>query len=171
MPGDDAATARIAANREASKAVGDAVVRHVTGMDFQAAKAAAKADPNGIAAQLFKANDTINAANKFEAGITERATRVQPKAGLIGRLHSVADVVDLQHPLKIVPHLADPLARIADWGIAKLGPREAALARFVEAAKAGNPFAQRQIRMLAATPEGAARIAAIQTNLQQGATQ
>jgi hypothetical protein len=54
----------------------------------------------------------------------------------------------------------------------------AADARFVEAAKAGNPFAQRQLQILASTPEGAARLKAAiagspiaTTAIQQGAPQ
>jgi hypothetical protein len=90
MPGDEAATARIAAAREASKAVGDAVVQHVTGMDYATAKAAAAADPNSLAARLFKANDQINAANKIEAGIADRAGRVQPKHGFVAALGRMA---------------------------------------------------------------------------------
>lgn len=83
MPGDDAGSARIAANREASKAVGDTIVRRVTGMGYPEAKAFAKANPNSTAARLFNANDEINAANKLEAGIADRSGRVQPEHGPI----------------------------------------------------------------------------------------
>lgn len=89
MPGDEAASARIAANREASKAVGDAVIKNVTGMDYEAARAAAAASPNSEAARLLKANDTIAAANKIEAGVADRGARVQPKEGLAGRLYEM----------------------------------------------------------------------------------
>jgi hypothetical protein len=90
MPGDEAATAAIAANREASKAVGDAVVNHVTGMDYAAAKAAAAADPNSLAARLFKANDQISAANKIEAGIADRASKVKPDKGFAAKVTALA---------------------------------------------------------------------------------
>lgn len=66
MPGDEAATARIAANREASKAVGDVVIKHVTGMDYATAKAAAEADPTSVAAKLFRANRNVEVANLIE---------------------------------------------------------------------------------------------------------
>lgn len=82
LPGDDAGTARIAANREASKAVGDALIKHITGMDYEAAQIVAKADPTSIAGRLLAANADITAATRLEAGIADRATRVQPKHGL-----------------------------------------------------------------------------------------
>lgn len=90
MPGDEAASARIAANREASKAVGDAVIKNVTGMDYEAARAAAAASPGSEAARLLKANDTIAAANKIEAGVADRGARVKPKEGISGRLIEAA---------------------------------------------------------------------------------
>ena len=90
LPGDDAASAKIAAYQEASKAVGDAVLEHVTGMDYATAKKAAAADPKGLAAQLLKANDTISAANRIEAGIADRAGRVKPTTGVPGVLAHVA---------------------------------------------------------------------------------
>jgi hypothetical protein len=67
MAGDEAATARIAANREASKAVGDVIIKHVTGMDYATAKAAAAADPTSVAAKLFKANPDVEISNLIEA--------------------------------------------------------------------------------------------------------
>ena len=76
----DVATS-IFAQREMSKAVGDAVVEHVTGMKYAEAKAAAAADPSSLAAKLFKANDHIRAANQIDAGIADRAGRVQPATG------------------------------------------------------------------------------------------
>jgi hypothetical protein len=94
MPGDTAATINIAANQEASKAVGDAVFQHVTGMSYADAQAAAAVDPGGVAARLLKANDKISAANKIEAGIRDRQTRVQPRHGFIGR------ALDFAHDLK-----------------------------------------------------------------------
>jgi hypothetical protein len=98
LPGDDAASAKIAAYQEASKAVGDAVLEHVTGMDYKAAKAAAASDPQGIAAQLLKANDTISAANRIEAGIADRAGRKAEPTGVakvLGHLakHAVLPVL------------------------------------------------------------------------------
>ncbi len=169
MPGDEAATARIAANQEASKAVGDAVVRHVTGMNYAEAKAAAKSDPAGIAGRLFKANDTINAANKIEAAIADRAAKVQPHAGIVGTAQKIGHVIN--HPGSLVPAAADKGVRLVDAGIARFGPGpDGTLARFVKAAQQGNPFAQRQLRILSATPAGASRLAAIQAQLsQQGA--
>lgn len=173
MPGDEAATARIAANQEASKAVGEAVVRHVTGMGYTEAKAAAEADPAGIAAQLFKANKTINATNKIEAAIGERAARVQPKVGLGGRLEHLSHTVHnlglavAGKALQVGPRAVD--AVLASRGMSPA--TEETLRRFVGAAQGGNPFAQRQVAALAATPAGAARIAAVKAiPQQQGAT-
>jgi hypothetical protein len=91
---DPEVTARIRAAREASKAVGDAVLQHVTGMDYAAAKAAAAANPNGLEARLFKANDTISAANKIDASIADRAGRAQPKKGVFNALVNAA-----KHPI------------------------------------------------------------------------
>lgn len=71
----------ILAHREMSKAIGDGLIEHVTGMPYEAAKAAAASDPTSVAARLFKANDQISAANKIEAGIADRASRVKPEHG------------------------------------------------------------------------------------------
>lgn len=90
MPGDEAGSARIAANREASKAVGDAVLEHVTGLDYTAARAAAEAEPNSLAGRLLKANDRVNAANKLEAAIADRAAKVQPAKGPLAALKRMA---------------------------------------------------------------------------------
>ena len=90
LPGDDAASAKIAAYQEASKAVGDAVLEHVTGMDYATAKKAAAADPQSLAAQLLKANDTISAANRIEAGIRDRAGRAPVAHGVPAVLAHVA---------------------------------------------------------------------------------
>ena len=165
MPGDDAASARIEANRVASKAVGDAVVRHVTGMGYEEAKAAAKTDPGSTAARLFKANEQINAVNKLETAISERAAQQQPKEGIVGKAQKVAHVIS--HPTSIIPAAADTAARAVDAGIVKRGiSADAPVLRFLQAAKQGNPFAQRQLKLLAATPVGAARLAAAQAQLQ-----
>jgi hypothetical protein len=124
MPGDEAATAAIAANREASKAVGDAVVNHVTGMDYAEAKAAAAADPNSLAARLFKANDQISAANKIEAGIADRAGRVKPKTGII---HAIA------HPIETAE-------KVATNTVGAIPARaDAMLARIVQTVRSGAP--------------------------------
>lgn len=82
--------ANIAANREASKAVGDAVIRRVTGMDYAEARAFAKNNPKSLAARLLKANDTVSAANRIEAAVADRAGKVQPRSGLPGKLLDVA---------------------------------------------------------------------------------
>lgn len=90
MPGDEPASTNIAAATEAQKAVGDAVFEHVTGMDYEAAKAAAERDPNGLAARLLKANDTVNATNKIDATIADRAARPQTKTGIGAALSRIA---------------------------------------------------------------------------------
>lgn len=73
MPGDEAASARIAANRLASMDVGDVVIKHVTGMDYEQARAAAKADPKSVAGRLMRANDDIMVANRIQALTQSRA--------------------------------------------------------------------------------------------------
>lgn len=164
---DVEASANVRAHQEASKAVGDAVVRHITGMDFAAAKEAAALDPRSaktMAAQLFKANDTINAANRIEAGIADRARRVKPAADVIGKVEHA-----IKHPvhtaLSVVPRgmeaANDLLARAAPKGAPAAPGADEALERFMTAAKGGNGFARRVLETLAATPAGAARIAAM----------
>lgn len=87
---DPDVSARIRANREASKAVGDVVIEHVTGMKYEAAKAAAKAEPDSLAARLLKANDHISAANRIDAGIADRAGRAKPPTGPLAAVKRVA---------------------------------------------------------------------------------
>jgi len=65
-------TPTVLANQEASKAVGDAVVKHVTGMKYAEAVRAAKADPTSIAAQLLKANEQVAVASKIDGAIASR---------------------------------------------------------------------------------------------------
>lgn len=151
------------ADKEASKAVGDAVMRHVTGMGYAEAKAAAAADPNGIAAQLLTANERFSSINRIEAGIADRAKRVQPKESATGKLMEIAKEVK-HSPLGFVAGQAPTVAARAgvalDRTLERGAPAADALAKFVAAAKAGNPFAARLISTLSATPQGAARIAA-----------
>ena len=109
---DPDGTANLAAHNEAQKAVGDAVFEHVTGLDYEGARAAAAENPDGMAARLLKANEKINAANKIEAGITDRAGRPQPKEGIVGKAEKLAHVV--AHPTKLIPGVADVAARGAD---------------------------------------------------------
>jgi len=71
-PGEHDVAASIEANREASKAVGDAVVKHVTGVKYDEAVKMAQRDPNSVAAQLLKANEQVAVANKIEAAIKSR---------------------------------------------------------------------------------------------------
>ena len=89
-PKDKAATAIVHANDEAQRIVGDALLTHVTGLDYKAAQSAAMADPQGVAAQLLKANDTISAANRIEAGIRDRAGRAPVAHGVPAVLAHVA---------------------------------------------------------------------------------
>jgi hypothetical protein len=139
MPGDEAATARIAANREASKAVGDSVIKHVTGLDYAAAKQVAARDPNALASQLLKANDRINAANKIEASIADRSSRVQPAHGfgaavkrvaahsvlpaIVGASHGPAaglGAAALQEGLHALPGAVRATASVADSALARI---------------------------------------------------
>jgi hypothetical protein len=155
MPGDDAGSARIAANREASKAVGDSVLEHVTGMDYEGARAAAAADPESLVAKLLKANEKINAANKIEAGIADRAGKAKPAHGpmavlkrvaahaaapaLMGATHgpgaAIATAVG-QEALHAAPAAARGAAAAIDRGISRVAP---AAARGIEAAGEAAP--------------------------------
>lgn len=83
--GDPDVSARIAAHREASKAVGDAVLEHVTGLDHAGATAAAAENPGGLAARLLKANDRYSAASRIEAAIEDRASRGKAQHGAISK--------------------------------------------------------------------------------------
>lgn len=116
---DPDVSASILAQREMSKAVGDALVEHVTGMDYQAAQAAAKADPNSVAARLFKANETINAANKIDAGIADRAARAKPRESTAAKVYEA-----VKHPIATaassVPRAAGAAATAVDDQLAKL---------------------------------------------------
>lgn len=138
---DPDVAAGILAQREMSKAVGDAVVEHVTGMKYEAAKAAAKADPNSLAAKLFKANDHIRAANQIDAGIADRASRVKPKEGLL----KVA--AEIKHSptgfvLSKVPAAAAAAGAAIDNRLVTAAPRAASAIQRVRAAAAGgNPRA------------------------------
>lgn len=143
LPGDEAGSARIEANREASKAVGDAVVKRVTGMPYAEAKVAAEADQNGIAARLFKANDQINAANKIEASITDRASRVQPKEGLTGKLIEIGKEIrhsPMGYGLSLAPRAVAGGLNMADNALARIAsPAPAALGGAVARAATASP--------------------------------
>lgn len=134
---------------EAQRAIGDAVVQHVTGMPYAEAKAAAELDPNGTAARLFKANDQINAANKIEASIADRAGRVQPPEDLAGKLRSFGH--NLRHPvgyaLELGPRIAAHGLESADNALANLaGPGAPAAGQAIaRAATPGNGAALGQL--------------------------
>jgi hypothetical protein len=161
LPGDVAATARIEAAREASKAVGDSVIQHVTGLDYAGAQAEAAANPNGLAARLLRANKRIEAVNKIEASIEERAKLAKPREGIVGKAQKLAHV--LRHPTESIPAAVDATVRAADARLSTGGiSQDGMLARIARAAAQGNLFAQRQLRLVAASPAGAARLAAIQ---------
>lgn len=181
LPGDEAASARIEANREASKAVGDAVVRRVTGLDYAESKAAAAADPNGIPGRLFKANDQISAANKLDAAIADRASRVQPKEGVTGKLIEIGKKVrhsPLGYALSLAPDAAagamtavdNRLAGLAGGGAEAVGnsignaaasvSANVALSKLVRAAQAGAVSAQLVQEAIAAGVPRATAVAA-----------
>ena len=65
-------TVSIAAADEAQRAVGDVVVKHVTGLDYKAAKELALSQPDSIAGRLFKANERVNVANRIKASIKSK---------------------------------------------------------------------------------------------------
>lgn len=118
VTGEPARTAEIAANMEASKAVGESLVKHVTGMSYEAAKLASETDPSSLAGRLFEANADITGANRIEAGITDRSSRIKPKTGL----KKLAQ--ELRHPvgfaLSLAPEAAAKGAEIADKQLSKL---------------------------------------------------
>lgn len=125
-PGAEEANAQLWANAEASKAVGDAVVRSVTGMDYEAAKASAAANPDGLAARLFKANDRITAANRLDAAIAEKAAKPAPRVGfakLVDKakhpLHTAVDA-GAAVPAAMGRKAVDVAARLADIRAGKL---------------------------------------------------
>lgn len=149
---DPDVAAGILAQREMSKAVGDAVVEHVTGMNYQAASAAAAADPESLAARLFKANDQINAANKIEAGIADRAGRVKPKEGLL-KIASEIKHSPTGFVLSKVPEAASAAGAAIDSRLVTAAPRAASAIQRVRAgAAAGNP---RVVSLLARITAGA----------------
>jgi len=75
MPDYEVTNAKILANRQASRDIGDSIVKHVTGMDYEAAKAAAAADPSSVAGRLFKLNGEIEGASRIEAAIASKKGR------------------------------------------------------------------------------------------------
>jgi hypothetical protein len=122
LPGDEAASTRIEAAREANKAVGDAVIKRVTGLNYAEARAAAEANPDSISAHLLKANDQVSAANRIEATIADRTNRIQPREGIAGKLRDLGDAV--KHPvgfgLSLVPRAAAGGLTAADNLVARL---------------------------------------------------
>lgn len=150
---DPDVSARIAANREASKAVGDAVLEHVTGLDYKAALAAAKENPDGIAAKLLKANDRYSAANRIEAAIEDRARNGKAQRGVISMAidfgkhvgHSPAGAA-----LSLAPAAVKAGVRAADDAIAAGAPT---------AARAAATVATRAVRLVPIAPVAAAGMA------------
>lgn len=190
LPGDEAGTNRIAANQEAAKAVGDAVIRHVSGMDYVTAKEFAAANPDSLIADLFKANDRINAANRIEAAMTDRARAPKSGPGVAGKLLHFAK--HARHsPLGAVAAPALEAAAggidVADRGIASAAPAAAPLARaagpgnashafgglrpndlleqLVARADGGDQAAQAKLDAISGSPIVAARIAALRRKL------
>lgn len=164
--GDVSATANLAAHAEASKAIGDAVFQNVTGLDYKGAMAAARENPDGVSARLLRANQTINGLNRIEATVKSRADARREAPGLIGAVEHAVN-----HPVSTAADkLALPAANLVDRGLARVAPAPGGriahgadlLARTLQAAKQGNPWAAKTIQMFAGTPEGAARLAALQ---------
>lgn len=108
---DPDVAATIAANREASKAVGDAVVKHVTGMDYKSASEIAKMDPNSVAGQLFRNNERIKIANRIKAAVN---SKLGNNPGAPHRLTAVMDKVGNKvHAAGMVASIATGHAKIA----------------------------------------------------------
>jgi hypothetical protein len=61
------------ANQEASEAVGDALLEHVTGMPYAKAVQFAETNPDSVAAKLLKGNGQITAAMRIEQAVEGRA--------------------------------------------------------------------------------------------------
>ena len=155
LAGDPDVSATIAANREASKAIGDAVVEHVTGMKFAEAKAYAEANPDSIAAKLFNANDRISAANRIEATIADRASKPPVPTGpaaaikriathavvpaLVGTTHGPGAGIAaaaIQEALHAAPGVARAIAKSTDAGLSGLAKQsyQQAIKRLAEVA-------------------------------------
>lgn len=153
--------AKATANQEASKAVGDALFEHVTGLNYKAAQAAATTDPAGfktLAGPLIKANETISGINRIEATIAGREGARKELPGAIGEAaHAIKHPVDTA-----ATKLALPAANAIDRGLSRVARPADLLARTLAAAKQGNPWAAKTIQALAATPAGAARLASMQ---------
>ena len=183
IAGDPDVSATILAHREMSKAVGDAVVEHVTGMKYEAAKAAAATDPGSIAAKVFKANDHISAANRIDAGIADRASRVKPPTGplavvkrvashavgpaLMGATHGpLAGLATAagQEVLHAAPGALRAGASAIDRGIAAGAARAAPALRSIGQAAGGGTMLQRiQAAAEAGNPRAAKLLASVRT--------
>lgn len=167
-------SARIEAARQASKDIGDVVVKQVTGMDYEAAKAAAKADPESVAGRLFKANRDVEVSNLIQAHLDAKSGQVPNRhmltkivhglagAAGIGAYHIpvvgpyVAPIIQAAHAVHTV---APYVSRAADAAIVNAAPvarrlansmttpNPAAIARLIQASRAGMPSAQ--VRKLA----------------------
>lgn len=133
------ASAQIEAARQASKDIGDIVVKQVTGMDYPAAKAAAKADPNSLAGKLFKANRDVEIANLIQAHLDSKTGQNPSWARNILNL------------AKVTAHATG--AGLAGLAAHHLGPEAAAIVAGAQGAIAAAPYAARAI------DEGALRTA------------
>jgi len=87
MPDYELTNAKILANRQASRDIGDSIVKHVTGMGYDEAKAAAAADPTSIAGRLFKLNGEIEGASRIEAAMASKKGRA--KGGIADLIHAL----------------------------------------------------------------------------------
>lgn len=83
-PKDPLTSANIFAHQEASKIVGDPIIKHVTGMDYAEAKAFADANPNSVAGKLFAANERVSVGNNILASIKARTG--QPEKPFLKKL-------------------------------------------------------------------------------------
>jgi hypothetical protein len=88
--GYEEAAASIEANREASKAVGDAVSVHVTGMPYAQARESAALNPGGPADRLLSANDQLTAVGRIEAAMQDRANLPPEPSSIAQRMLAFA---------------------------------------------------------------------------------
>lgn len=171
MPDADVTAAKTRAYRQASKDVGDVVIKHVTGMSYPEARAFAEANPTSKVAEFLRANDDVSVSKRIEGLVQTRKGTNQGAphrlVQILGRNVKSAATTAL---LSQVPVIGKPLAgaygtyalgrelapyaaRAVDAAALRLAPpgrapssgaSSAAIARLVIAARAGASRAQLQ---------------------------
>ena len=86
----------IEANKQASKDIGDVIVRKVTGMSYKDAKAFAEANPDSTVAAFMKANDQVKAAHKI-LGVVDAKRGAEEGSGMVSKFAHSAHARGLSH--------------------------------------------------------------------------